>query len=817
MAYLERTKIVNGSNEVINPATQETLSAVNTKLPPLKENRLPVNAANITSKFREAFETYNTSTKWTEVKGTGDLIYLDGNSVGASYLVISKSPLNADTNSTIDSRFTFTMPYEVAIGLSLSQRTLGQQFSVEVIDTGTRLASVSDIEISAISQATTTLTVDTVTDHGLTVGSSIGIRGCSNPVANYPALTVASVPGPRQFTVTAGPGGTIASQTINNPSGDKGFVYVRERMSRAQNGISEVFEGATATQSALYIRSESGDVLPSGTVAGNHNITVGTTAPVALASSAYQYNWTPTTEYRIVAQTDRIQVSDVGVDAVAASSARISRTQIITNPDATYQLRLRAINHKSLTVPNAQIVSAVKTGTTTATITTDAAHGLVTGDVVVIYGIRDQSASAFPNLLTATAVTVVDSTSFTVAIGTAATVTSYGGYVAKVQGGNLMSALGGIAQAVQSATLSTLTDGTRQLVLVGSANWAGASIGDLVNIVGVRNIVDGASLGVDGAWKVANLATTSLTLVLPFSGSMSLPSDFASTNAGGGVIKRTDMRVSFVRIFDYERQRVEILARPGTDVAGSIPTAVTSLPTLATVTTVGTITAANLGIPLTVADVASAAITSSATVAAITPASGISYAVNINVTAVTGTNPTMDVSIEESNDSGTNWFKVYDFPRITATGSFSSPVIPLTGNRVRYVQTLGGTSPSFTRAINRLQSNRPSDAIRQLIDRSIVLTTLNSTTPSIRTADAGNRIQLVVNVGAITTTAPQLQLEGSDDEGASWYAIGTPLTAVASSTVQLTVTDINSQFTRARVSTAGSGVTAGYVMIKAHD
>ena len=104
-----------------------------------------------------------------------------------------------------------------------------------------------------------------------------------------------------------------------------------------------------------------------------------------------------------------------------------------------------------------------------------------------------------------------------------------------------------------------------------------------------------------------------------------------------------------------------------------------------------------------------------------------------------------------------------------------------------------------------------------MIDRTINTNTLNSTTVNLDTRDCGNRAQLVVNVGAITTTAPAIQMEGSDDNGASWYTIGAPLTAVASSTVQLTVTDINAALMRARVSTAGVGVTAGYVMIKAHD
>lgn len=45
--------------------------------------------------------------------------------------------------------------------------------------------------------------------------------------------------------------------------------------------------------------------------------------------------------------------------------------------------------------------------------------------------------------------------------------------------------------------------------------------------------------------------------------------------------------------------------------------------------------------------------------------------------------------------------------------------------------------------------------------------------------------------------------------------MGAPLTGVASSTVQLTVTELSATFVRARVSTAGATVVAGYVSIKA--
>lgn len=231
-----------------------------------------------------------------------------------------------------------------------------------------------------------------------------------------------------------------------------------------------------------------------------------------------------------------------------------------------------------------------------------------------------------------------------------------------------------------------------------------------------------------------------------------------------------------------------------------------------TLPTVTTVIAANLAAPGIIADVASAAITTTANTSAITPTFGCSYTVTIPVTAVSGTSPTMDVDIQESDDSGVNWYTVYSFPRITATGVYRSSKLAFNGNRVRYVQTIGGTSPSFTRAINRLQCSDSVGSKRQLIDRTIVLTTLNSATPSLNVQNCSN-FQLVLSIGA-ATSAPILQLQGSDDNGLTWYSIGTTLTAVASSTVSITIANVNSQLLRAIIQTAGTTVTAGYTLIK---
>jgi len=69
-------------------------------------------SGNITNKFREAFETYTPGVNWDQTLGNGDLVYVDGNAAAASYLVISKSPLVAGTETAITCQQTAEMPVE---------------------------------------------------------------------------------------------------------------------------------------------------------------------------------------------------------------------------------------------------------------------------------------------------------------------------------------------------------------------------------------------------------------------------------------------------------------------------------------------------------------------------------------------------------------------------------------------------------------------------------------------------------------------------------------------------------------------------------
>lgn len=525
---------------------------------------------NVTTKFRDAFENYVPGQLYTEVKASGDIIQVDGNAASASYLVISKSPWNVGTESEIETIANFNVPIELSIGASRSQAALGQEFSIEIVDTGDALPAYTEVAISSMSQTTTTLTVNTATPHGLSVGTSIGIYGCADSRFNYGSVVVATAPTPTQFTVTAGPSGTIASLTASPAVLGTPFVYVRRRLGGANDGTSMIFENATATNASFYVRSESGDAFPSGTIAGNHSATIGTTASVQLVNAANQYAFAPTSEYRLNLASDRVQWHDSAVDVATGTTQRVLRTSVCPSLDKAYKLRIRATNNKGLAAPVGKIVSAAKTGTTTATVVFAAAHGLTVNDYITIYGARDQT--NFANLTAATQVaSVVNSTTITIVWGAAVTATTYGGYAARAQGGQ-------VAQGVIAQVGSSVTIANSIVSLTGSAAWSGISIGDYVELIGVRESVAGADLLIDGAYKVRNVSTTLLELEA-LSGTVP-PVTLSSTNCGGGVIKRTDLRISFVRAFDYERERVEFAPRPGSDATVALPVQIAQSVTL---------------------------------------------------------------------------------------------------------------------------------------------------------------------------------------------------------------------------------------------
>jgi len=74
--------------------------------------------------------------------------------------------------------------------------------------------------------------------------------------------------------------------------------------------------------------------------------------------------------------------------------------------------------------------------------------------------------------------------------------------------------------------------------------------------------------------------------------------------------------------------------------------------------------------------------------------------VTLNVTAASGTVPTLDVKIQTSDDGGTTWFDLpgVAFAQVTAATTKALQITNF-GDTIRAVSTITGTTPSFTYAI----------------------------------------------------------------------------------------------------------------------
>jgi hypothetical protein len=364
---------------------------------------------------------------------------------------------------------------------------------------------------------------------------------------------------------------------------------------------------------------------------------------------------------------------------------------------------------------------------------------------------------------------------------------------------------GTVATAVN---FNTRRRGWQNTAIAATINTTAAAQMGIVNVEnGVASLADKVvtSAGVianRASWDT-NIPRTNETLFL----------QIRARNGTVAPASTTTWTVGMLRVEDYVPTQVSLVSTRVQSIQNSAPVSVIgTVPVSGTVTaTVAstTVTSANLATPGIIADVASAAITATANTSALTPTFGTTYIVSIPVTAVTGTTPTMDVGVEESDDTGTNWFRVYDFPRITATGIYRSPPLTLRGNRVRYVQTITGTTPSFTRAINRLQRSDDAPLRVQFIDRTIVPNTLNSTSP-IYYIEGCRDFNLSARVTA-QTTAATITLRVSAD-GTNWLNL-TPTITTAVGIVAAKYTNEQWKFASAIVTAAGTGITLGEVVI----
>lgn len=743
---------------------------------------------NAVKKFRDGFadlaqDAVPDSTIWdvSWANQGSSTVGRAGNAQGASYMKISMCPITPGAEFIMTTKRSFKFPMRFINMLSLSQRFIGQEFEVSIVGVDgagvvTTLTPKADLTISGtVSITSNVATINFATAHNLKTSDRVILVGNTERRLNV---------GPVLVTVVTATQITVPCTLANGTYTAGGVVRWADPLAYAKNGAGLLHENATSTNATFLTRRN-------GFNTRLLNSTIATTANATNVAYADPFN--ATSMNQIIANQEELTVIPRSPDSVAAPATALKWNQGLPDEELEYKIRIRAKNLDNITRPVARITAIAKTGTTTATVTTDVAHGLATTDFVQIYGVRD--ITNFPNLTASTQVaSIISATQFTIIIGTASTTSAAGGAVFINQGSVLVP-------GVSAINVQSISRTNNILALVGTGTWAGFLPGETIHFYGC----DATSMGLyDGAYKVLRISTTILELE-------SIGGNFVTINCSGAVVRRSDFRIHAVSEIEHTRHIVELSNAQGSgDGSKSIPINVIS-GALSSITTVSGVTAANLGIPATIADIASAALTTTTTTSTITPVFGTAYQVNIPVTAASGTNPTLDVSVEESTDNGTNWFKVYDFHRITSTGLYNSPILRMRGTRVRYVQTVGGTTPSFTRSLNRSQISHAASQCVQLVDRTIVPNTLSSVTPALL-VEGCQDFNFLVRCTAQTTAAtftPQFSMNGID-----WHSHSTTITTVVGF-AHYKVQNEQWKFARIQVTAAGTGVTLDTAEIRA--
>jgi len=524
-----------------------------------------------------------------------DFVTRKATSNGQVITALSMSPLAEDTASSVSLNGQLPIPCALDVEASISQRVRHDFVCLDLFDNGGSARDLpADINIASIYQsnadngaaysavAGTIVTIVLSSAFQGFLSDWIHIYGLTDNRLNYPNLCVKYISYDRK-TLTCGFSDeaalpSLAVSTITPPAGSAKIRHYHN-LGGARHGASIRYTSSTATSAALVTKFGGNDVAVSGTLNGDHRVTVGTSVPIYNGAVRAQSEIKATSRYRIEVRPGNVAFMDLAGDTNGNWTTRAIRSAVKPDYQASLSPRLRACCPKSMTRPVAKIVSISKAGSTTATVTTDGAHGRVSNEYVTIKGVRDQT--NFANFATPVQITVTGANTFTLTVAGVYTGTSYGGSVILANGG--IDQQGLLAQIVQSATVDSTTG---VLTLVGSGSWSTGvgvmNVGDYVQLHGLRDNTTGADLGLDGAWEVSYISTTSLELipVYDIAGTRISPNitTLTTTNCGGSVIHRTTVRVHDV-VGETWRETRTMIDGAGTDRADkALPVRVLNAP-----------------------------------------------------------------------------------------------------------------------------------------------------------------------------------------------------------------------------------------------
>jgi len=141
----------------------------------------------------------------------------------------------------------------------------------------------------------------------------------------------------------------------------------------------------------------------------------------------------------------------------------------------------------------------------------------------------------------------------------------------------------------------------------------------------------------------------------------------------------------------------------------------------------------------------------------------------IDVTAVSGTNPTLDIFAEASDDNS-DWFPFIQSQRFTTTGNKRFQGIRIAGKYYRYRWVIAGTTPSFTFSITTTLKAYLPRRFSNKIQYGFDLTqSVNSVSETFRSDDSQN-VSLVTIRAVDGGSGAQYKVQVSNDD-INWVTI----------------------------------------------
>lgn len=746
---------------------------------------------NTLSKFRDNFVLGAPDlTVWDEqfTNQGSTFVTKGGEAGGSSFLKISMCPYTAGSQYILTSKEAFKPPFNLGFSITESQRLAGQEFVIGIAGVDSngviqRITTKPDTALPAsVSISSFIATINFTTAHSFKGGDRVVIINCLDNRLNVGPVLVSVI---TDFQITIPITLPAATYTSTN-----GFIRLLDPVDNLFNGAVMNTGDSFATGQVLATIRRNGSSFR-GT-----NFTISPTNGTAISGNNFTESFLASNNLEIIPTSDDILFTTRSADTTTLPGTTLRYSQSIPDDSIDYKLFIKALNNPRIPRPIAKIVSAVKSGSVNALITTDVPHGLNSLSRVNIYGIRDTT--NFPVITTVTpVVSIVSPTQFTVAIGASTSGSSTGGRVDLCEGNQVINSQ--TTQSIQSVSRTS-----NLITFVFSASISTIAQGETAHIYGC----DAGSMGLyDGPYLVRRVSGTSVIME-------SIGPDFASINCGGSLLRRTDYRLHTIRVNDFTRTIVELSNTASSDPQRALPVAQQGTATVL-VTGTATVSVSNSPSvslqPAATSSIFSSTLTTSGVSSSIT-SGRVSSLFNVIVSTVGGTNPTLDLVLEETYDTAISWRPVYHFPRITSASSFIIPVLAASGSNYRFSYSVSGSSPTFPVTITPSVSNTMvTDFCRKFFNRTLDINTLSAVSPSFTLLNA-QKVQLVASI-LTATTAPTLQLEGSIDNGSTWFNLGTTLTTLASSTVELTF-PLNADLVRVKVSSAGSGATLNYICIR---